>query len=224
MELFLQMLVMLQLMDMAYRSCLQVLNSERDVNPSQPTTEKTLADFDPVKKPKRNKFAFACAILASWLQSYLVMRTLILPSFLHYPNNFYILVIDIGVMRLLVGTLNWYSLVGSAAAGVTSDWIGRRYTIVVAGAIFFAGALLMGFSTNYAFLMVARFVAGIGVGFALMIAPVFINVGILLGYVSNYAFSKLPTNLGWRIMLGVGAIPSVFLALVVIGMPSLLVG
>jgi hypothetical protein len=41
------------------------LNSERDVNPSQPTTEKTLADFDPVKKPKGNKFAFACAILAS---------------------------------------------------------------------------------------------------------------------------------------------------------------
>jgi MFS family permease len=74
---------------------------------------------------------------------------------------------------LLVGTLNWYSLVGSAAAGVTSDWIGRRYTIVVAGAVFFAGALLMGFSTNYAFLMVARFVAGIGVGFALMIAPVY---------------------------------------------------
>jgi MFS family permease len=74
---------------------------------------------------------------------------------------------------LLVGTLNWYSLVGSAAAGVTSDWIGRRYTIVVAGAVFFAGALLMGFSTNYAFLMVARFVTGIGVGFALMIAPVY---------------------------------------------------
>uniref|UniRef100_A0A7N0U7W7 Major facilitator superfamily (MFS) profile domain-containing protein n=1 Tax=Kalanchoe fedtschenkoi TaxID=63787 RepID=A0A7N0U7W7_KALFE len=24
-----------------------------------------LADFDPIKKPKRNKFAFACAILAS---------------------------------------------------------------------------------------------------------------------------------------------------------------
>ena len=41
------------------------LNSERDVNPSQSTTEKTLADFDPVKKQKGNKFAFACAILAS---------------------------------------------------------------------------------------------------------------------------------------------------------------
>lgn len=76
-------------------------------------------------------------------------------------------------VEVLVGILNLYSLLGSAAAGRTSDWIGRRYTIVFASAIFFAGALLMGFSTNYAFLMVGRFVAGIGVGYALMIAPVY---------------------------------------------------
>ncbi|KDP46229.1 hypothetical protein JCGZ_10069 [Jatropha curcas] len=143
-------------------------------------------------------------------------------------------------VEVLVGTLNIYSLVGSAAAGRTSDWIGRRYTIVVAGAIFFVGALLMGFATTYAFLMVGRFVAGIGVGYALMIAPVytaevspassrgfltsfpevFINGGILLGYVSNFAFSKLPTHLSWRFMLGIGAVPSVFLALIVLVMPE----
>ncbi|KAK1414463.1 hypothetical protein QVD17_30207 [Tagetes erecta] len=145
-----------------------------------------------------------------------------------------------GQIEILVGILNLYSLVGSAAAGRTSDWIGRRYTIVLAGAIFFIGAILMGFATNYAFLMVGRFVAGINVGYALMIAPVytaevspasargfltsfadlFINAGILLGYVSNYAFSKLPTHLGWRFMLGFGAIPSILLALGVLGMPE----
>ncbi|KAF9684341.1 hypothetical protein SADUNF_Sadunf04G0108300 [Salix dunnii] len=214
------------------------LNSERDVNPSHPSTEKTIADFDPVKKPKRNKFAFACAILASVASILLGYDIGVMSGAKDYiQTDLKLSDVQVG---FLVGTLNWYSLFGSAAAGVTSDWIGRRYTIVVAGAIFFAGALLMGFSTNYAFLMVARFVAGIGVGYALMIAPVytaevspassrgfltsfpevFINAGILLGYVSNYAFSKLPTNLGWRIMLGIGAIPSVFLALVVLGMPE----
>lgn len=76
-------------------------------------------------------------------------------------------------VEILVGILNLYCLVGSCAAGRTSDWIGRRYTIVFACAIFFVGALLMGFATNYAFLMVGRFVAGIGVGYALMIAPVY---------------------------------------------------
>ncbi|GMN26294.1 hypothetical protein TIFTF001_040840, partial [Ficus carica] len=77
-------------------------------------------------------------------------------------------------VEVLVGILNLYSILGSAAAGRTSDWIGRRYTIVIAGAIFFAGALLMGFATNYSFLMFGRFVAGIGVGYAAMIAPVYI--------------------------------------------------
>ena len=76
-------------------------------------------------------------------------------------------------IQILVGILNLYCLVGSAAAGRTSDWIGRRYTIVLAGVIFFTGAILMGFATNYAFLMFGRFVAGIGVGYALMIAPVY---------------------------------------------------
>ncbi|KAL0758960.1 hypothetical protein Bca101_075110 [Brassica carinata] len=83
-------------------------------------------------------------------------------------------------------------------------------------------------------------VAGIGVGYAMMIAPVytadvapatsrgflssfpeiFINIGILLGYVSNYFFAKLPGHLGRRFMLGVGAIPLVCLAIGVLSIPE----
>jgi len=197
-----------------------------------------ITDFDPPKPPKRNKYAFACAMLASMTSVLLGYDIGVMSGAQKYIER------DLNCsdtqIEILVGILNLYSLVGSAAAGRTSDWIGRRYTIVLAGAIFFLGAILMGFATNYAFLMVGRFVAGIGVGYALMIAPVytaevspasargfltsfpevFINAGILLGYVSNYAFSKLPLHLGWRFMLGVGGIPSIFLALGVLGMPE----
>ena len=141
---------------------------------------------------------------------------------------------------ILGGILNIYSLIGAAAAGKTSDWLGRRYTIVFAAVIFFIGSILMGLSTNYAFLMFGRFVAGIAVGYAMMIGPVytaeiapasyrgfltsftevFINVGILLGYVSNFAFASLPINLNWRLMLGAGAIPSVILGIGVLAMPE----
>ncbi|GMP47543.1 hypothetical protein CsSME_00015652 [Camellia sinensis var. sinensis] len=76
-------------------------------------------------------------------------------------------------LEVLMGIMSLYSLLGCYAAGRTSDWVGRRYTIVIAAAIFFVGAILMGFATNYAFLMVGRFVAGIGVGYALLIAPVY---------------------------------------------------
>ncbi|KAI3712222.1 hypothetical protein L1987_70773 [Smallanthus sonchifolius] len=201
-------------------------------------SKELITEFDPPKPPKRNKYAFACAMLASMTSILLGYDIGVMSGaqkFIQRDLHF-----SDGQIQILVGILNLYSLVGSAAAGRTSDWIGRRYTIVLAGATFFIGAILMGFATNYAFLMVGRFVAGIGVGYALMIAPVytaevspasargfltsfpevFINVGILLGYVSNYAFSKLPTHLGWRFMLGVGAIPSVFLALGVLGMPE----
>ena len=92
-------------------------------------------------------------------------------------------------VEILAGILNLYSLIGSCAAGRTSDWIGRRYTIVVSQAIFFAGAGLMGFATNYAFLMVGRFVAGVGVGYALMIAPVYtaeVSPASIRGFLTSF--------------------------------------
>ncbi|CAI8616975.1 unnamed protein product [Vicia faba] len=201
-------------------------------------TQKNLQDFDPKKKPKRNKYAFACAMLASMTSILLGYDIGVMSGAAIYIKR------DLKVsdtqIEVMMGIINIYSLIGSCLAGRTSDWIGRRYTIVFAGAIFFVGALLMGFSPNYAFLMFGRFIAGIGIGYALMIAPVytaevspassrgfltsfpevFINSGILLGYVSNYAFSKLPLKIGWRMMLGVGAIPSVILAVGVLAMPE----
>jgi sugar porter (SP) family MFS transporter len=48
----------------------------------------------------------------------------------------------------------------------------------------------------------------------------FVNVGILLSYVSNYVFAGLPVHLGWRVMFAVGALPPVFLAAGVLAMPE----
>ncbi|KAG8368263.1 hypothetical protein BUALT_Bualt15G0027100 [Buddleja alternifolia] len=194
--------------------------------------------FDPPQKPKKNKYALACSFLACMTSILLGYDIGVMSGAIIYIQK------DLKITdvqkEVVMGIFSLYSLIGSALAGRISDRFGRRLTIVFAGAIFFVGALLMGLATNYAFLMIGRFVAGIGVGYALMIAPVytaevaptscrgfllsfpevFINIGILLGYVSNLAFSKLPTNLGWRFMLGVGTIPSLFLATVIIFMPE----
>ncbi|KAG6711587.1 hypothetical protein I3842_05G062100 [Carya illinoinensis] len=198
----------------------------------------TIVDFDPPKKPKKNSYAIACAALASMTSVLLGYDFAVISGAILYIKE-ELKITDVEV-EILVGILNLYCLIGSFAGGRTSDWIGRRYTIVVAQAIFFAGAILMGFATNYAFLMVGRFVAGIAVGYGLMVAPiytaeisptssrgflssfteVFINGGILLGYVSNYAFSKLPTHLGWRMMLGAGGVPAIIIGLLAFGMPE----
>ncbi|XP_058214046.1 putative polyol transporter 1 isoform X1 [Rhododendron vialii] len=202
-------------------------------------TQTPIPGFDPSpQKPKRNKYAFGCAILASMTSILLGYDVGVMSGAGQFIQDD--LKISDVQLEIVMGIIELYSLLGAYAAGRTSDWVGRRYTIVIAAAIFFVGALLMGFATNYAFLMVGRFVAGVGVGYALLIAPVytaelapaasrgfltsfpevFINTGVLLGYVSNYAFSKFPLNLGWRFMLGIGAIPSVFLAMGVLAMPE----
>ncbi|XP_022135939.1 putative polyol transporter 1 [Momordica charantia] len=191
-------------------------------------------ELDPPEKPKRNKFAFLCAIMASMASVLLGYDIGVMSgAAIFIKDDFKIS--DVKV-EILVGIINLYSIIGAAAAGRTSDWVGRRYTMVLAAAFFFVGAIHMGLAPNYAFLMFGRFVAGIGVGYAALIASVytaevsptssrgcltsfpevFVNFGILLRYVSNYAFSKLPIHLGWRFMLGIGLIPSVFLAAVVI--------
>ncbi|KAI5388380.1 hypothetical protein KIW84_074175 [Lathyrus oleraceus] len=42
----------------------------------------------------------------------------------------------------------------------------------------------------------------------------------LVGYISNYGFSKLPLCYDWRVMLGIGVIPSIFLAIAELAMPE----
>ncbi|XP_025801293.1 putative polyol transporter 1 [Panicum hallii] len=190
------------------------------------------------KKNGNVKYAFTCAIFASMASIILGYDIGVMSGASLYIKKD-LKITDVQ-LEILMGVMNLYSLIGAFAAGRTSDWIGRRFTVVFAAAIFFVGAVLMGFAVSYAMLMAGRFVAGVGVGYAIMIAPVytaeispaasrglltsfpdfFINLGILLGYVSNYAFARLPLHLGWRVMLGIGAAPSALLALMVLVMPE----
>ncbi|KAJ1298368.1 hypothetical protein BS78_01G447600 [Paspalum vaginatum] len=201
-------------------------------------TDAVPAAVAPAKRQPINKYAFACALLAS-MNSVLLGYDISVMSGAQLFMKEDLKITDTQI-EILAGVINIYSLFGSLAAGFTSDWLGRRYTMVLAAAIFFTGALLMGLSPDYAMLMAGRFVAGIGVGFALMIAPVytaevaptsargfltsfpevFNNFGILLGYVSNFAFARLPVHLSWRAMFLVGAVPPVFLGVAVLAMPE----
>ncbi|KAM1462154.1 hypothetical protein ACFXTO_047238 [Malus domestica] len=47
-------------------------------------------------------------------------------------------------IEILMGVIEICSLIGFAIAGRTSNWVGRRYTIIISGAIFFIEAILMG--------------------------------------------------------------------------------
>lgn len=76
-------------------------------------------------------------------------------------------------VQLLAGILNVCALPACMVAGRTSDYIGRRYTIILSAIIFFLGSILMGYGPNFPILMIGRCIAGFGVGFALIITPVY---------------------------------------------------
>ncbi|KAJ6993777.1 hypothetical protein NC653_016799 [Populus alba x Populus x berolinensis] len=127
-------------------------------------------------------------------------------------------------VEILVGVLNVSSLIGSRASGKTSDYIGRRYTIVLAATTFLIGALLMGLAPSFPFLMAGRVIAGIGVGYSLMIAPVYsaeISPAMARGFLTSLPeLSGLPQHINWRLMLGLAAIPSLLIGCGVIAMPE----
>ncbi|KAF8684849.1 hypothetical protein HU200_044129 [Digitaria exilis] len=188
--------------------------------------------------PRRNMFAFLCAALAS-------MTTILLGYNLALMSGAELFIReDLGLtgvqVELLTGSMNLFMLVSILAAGSIADRLGRRCTLVLANAFLMAGALAMALGASFATLMAARFVTSVGAGFSRVVAPVynaeisppstrgvlsslldmFVNVGILLSYVSNYAFAGMPMHLGWRVMFAVGAVPPVFLAAGVLAMPE----
>lgn len=142
--------------------------------------------------------------------------------------------------EVLVGILSIISLLGSLAGGKTSDAIGRKWTMAFAAIVFQTGAAIMALAPSFQVLMIGRLLAGIGIGFGVMIAPVYIaeiapsvargsltsfpeiftNLGILLGYISNYVFSGLSVHINWRVMIAVGILPSVFIGFALFVIPE----
>ncbi|KAL3813219.1 hypothetical protein ACJIZ3_014487 [Penstemon smallii] len=187
---------------------------------------------------KLNKYACGCAIVGSMISIIFGYDTGVMSGAMIFIKEEF--TVKESQLEVLAGILNLCALVGSLFAGRASDYLGRRYTIVLAAIIFMFGSILMGYAPNYNVLLAGRCTAGVGVGFALMISPVYaaeissantrgflsslpeigISSGILLGYISNNVFAGLSLRLGWRLMLGVAAIPSLFLAIGILWMPE----
>ncbi|RCV39213.1 hypothetical protein SETIT_8G205200v2 [Setaria italica] len=188
--------------------------------------------------PRRNMFAFVCATLAS-------MTTILMGYNLALMSGAELFMReDLGLsdeqVEVLSGSMNLFMLASILAAGWAADAIGRRGTIVLANAFLMAGALAMSLGGSYGALLAARFVTSVGVGFAVVVAPVyaaeiapassrgllsslvdiFITGGILLSYISNYALAGLPLRLGWRVMFALGVPPPLLLAAGVLAMPE----
>ena len=138
---------------------------------------------------------------------------------------------------IIVSTLLVGAVVGAFSGGPLSDRIGRRPTVLIAAVVFGLGAMAVAFAPSVLFIILGRFLLGLGVGLASMIVPLYIaeiapadrrgalvslnqlmiTIGILLSYIVGVIFTPIE---GWRYMFGVALIPALILFIGMFTLPE----
>jgi len=133
----------------------------------------------------------------------------------------------------------WGTVLGSIAIGKPGDLFGRRAMLSVCGVLFFVSAIGCAFAESWSVLLISRFVGGVAIGAASVMAPMYIAeisparlrgrlvavaqfnivVGILVAFFSNYLFVDFGAD-NWRWMFGVMAIPSALFFLLLFFVPE----
>jgi sugar porter (SP) family MFS transporter len=133
-----------------------------------------------------------------------------------------------------VGCVVFGAMAGNLLAGPMADRFGRKSILIIVAALFTVSATWSALATGYTEFIIARIIGGIGIGGAILIAPIYIAeiappklrgslvsfnqlnivIGISVAYFSNYFLVNIEGE-SWRWMLGVEAIPAAiyFLAL-----------
>jgi SP family myo-inositol transporter-like MFS transporter 13 len=116
--------------------------------------------------------------------------------------------------------------VGAPLGGFGADKAGRKVVICASDGLFILGSLVMGAATNVWWLIVGRFIVGLGIGFASNTVPIYLSelaprasrgtlvtiniVFICTGQFASYLVAALFAHVegGWRWMLGLGVVPA----------------
>ncbi|KAF0920868.1 hypothetical protein E2562_037528 [Oryza meyeriana var. granulata] len=139
---------------------------------------------------------------------------------------------DSELLTLFTSSLYLAALIASLFASVITRKFGRKMTMLGGGFIFLVGAVLNGAARNVAMLIIGRILLGVGVGFSIQAVPLYlsemapaklrgmlnisfqlmITVGILFANLINYFTDKIAGGWGWRISLGLAAVPAFIMA------------
>jgi sugar porter (SP) family MFS transporter len=130
-----------------------------------------------------------------------------------------------GMEEIVVSSVLLGSLGGAAAGGILADRLGRRKLLIFTAIVFGFGAVGAALAPGAALLIVARILAGIAIGIASFVAPLYISeiapvpirgklvsinqvaltFGIVLSYLIDYAFAG---SEAWRWMFAMAVVPA----------------
>ena len=137
-----------------------------------------------------------------------------------------------------VGCVIFGAMAGNIVAGPLSDRFGRKNVLLVTAMLFTISAFWSATATTYVTFVIARIIGGVGIGGAILIAPIYIAeiappklrgslvslnqlnivIGISVAYFSNYFLKDLEGE-SWRWMLGVEAVPALLYFIALFAVP-----
>lgn len=140
---------------------------------------------------------------------------------------------------LLTAMIELGAFLGAMNQGWIADKISRKYSIVVAVAIFTVGSVLQTAAVNYAMLTVARLIGGIGIGMLSMVAPLYISeisppeirgallvleefsivLGIVIAFWITYGTQFISSEWAWRLPFLLQLIPGFVLGIGIVFLP-----
>ena len=142
---------------------------------------------------------------------------------------------------LCMSSALWGTVLGAVFGSWPTDRLGRRRTLIWIGWLYLVSAIWSGVSSEEYSFMLARFLGGVGVGIATVASPLYISeisptnlrgrlaglfqfnivLGILVAFVSNYLIGRyVDSQVAWRWMLGVEAIPALAYTLLCFKIPE----
>jgi SP family myo-inositol transporter-like MFS transporter 13 len=142
---------------------------------------------------------------------------------------------------LITSTTALFALLVSPVSGVLADSLGRKRVVLLADVAFIIGAVLQAATSSVVGMIAGRSIVGLAVGAGSFVAPLyiaelapapfrgrlvtlnilFVTLGQVVAYIVGWAFVQWgDQSMGWRWMVGLGALPAGLQCLVMLVMPE----
>lgn len=137
------------------------------------------------------------------------------------------------------------AIFGSLLAGILSDSLGRKKVLLMATLCFAVGSIGQGIAEDVSVLVLLRIISGFGIGLTNTVSPLYIAemaptkirgalgsayqllivIGITIvffvnAYVASLGDTAWNVEIGWRIMLALGAVPAILILVFAVTVPE----